>query len=114
MWGSIPGTSCQATFIQSLWDEIASSGRFSCGYPASERHLTEKSRTRGAATEVPLITSHLTSPLLRQHEIPDNGSEITATGYELSKGAARRPVRIESIWRQAVFRVSSTEIDKLS
>src|SRR5260370_341992 len=50
--------------------------------------------------------------LLRQHEIADNRSELTAAGDELSKGAPGRTKRIEGFRGKAVFSISSAKIDE--
>jgi hypothetical protein len=56
--------------------------------------------------------SPLTLSLFRQHEIADNGAEISTTGDELSKRTPSGAKGIKCLCRQPVFRKRSAEIDE--
>ena len=66
--------------------------------PRSSRWVSTLARV-GLASEAPStnppITSHFPCSPLREHEIADNGPEITTAGDELSESASRGAKRIE-------------------
>jgi hypothetical protein len=104
------------------------SGQFPRGHALAQSSPYDHSASEGQNPSVPLVPNssllhrlslaslrlcvRFSSPF-RQHEIPDDGSELAATGNELSQGTAGRTVGVECVNCEAVFRVGSAEIDEL-